>query len=196
MRLEDTKFIVTGGAQGMGRHFALRLAEAGAQVATGDVNEAGLAALAARQGPGQGPRAQAQRRRRGRRRRVRRLGARGDGRAQRPRQQRRHPPRRPPREAGPETGAIKKLSQASSGTPSSPSTSPAPRSSRATWSRRWPRPAHAPGVVVNMSSIARHGNRGQSNYSAAKAALAANTMTWSLEFAPVRHPRGRRRARA
>ncbi len=40
------------------------------------------------------------------------------------------------------------------------------------------------GVVVNMSSIARYGNRGQSNYSAAKAALAANTRTWSLEFAP------------
>jgi 3-oxoacyl-[acyl-carrier protein] reductase len=40
-----------------------------------------------------------------------------------------------------------------------------------------------PGVIVNMSSIARHGNRGQSNYSAAKAALAANTKTWSLEFA-------------
>ena len=39
------------------------------------------------------------------------------------------------------------------------------------------------GVVVNMSSIARHGNRGQSNYTAAKAALAANTRTWSLEFA-------------
>jgi 3-oxoacyl-[acyl-carrier protein] reductase len=41
-----------------------------------------------------------------------------------------------------------------------------------------------PGVIVNMSSIARHGNRGQSNYVAAKAALAANTRTWSLEFAP------------
>ncbi len=41
-----------------------------------------------------------------------------------------------------------------------------------------------PGVIVNMSSIARHGNRGQSNYAAAKAALAANTVTWSREFAP------------
>ncbi len=40
-----------------------------------------------------------------------------------------------------------------------------------------------PGVIVNMSSISRHGNRGQSNYVAAKAALAANTRTWSLEFA-------------
>jgi 3-oxoacyl-[acyl-carrier protein] reductase len=37
-------------------------------------------------------------------------------------------------------------------------------------------------VVVNMSSIARHGNRGQSNYTSAKAALAANTVTWSREF--------------
>src|SRR5439155_16460195 len=41
-----------------------------------------------------------------------------------------------------------------------------------------------PGVVVNISSVARHGNRGQSNYTAAKAALAANTVTWSKEFAP------------
>jgi 3-oxoacyl-[acyl-carrier protein] reductase len=41
-----------------------------------------------------------------------------------------------------------------------------------------------PGVIVNMSSVARHGNRGQSNYTAAKAALAANTVTWAREFAP------------
>jgi 3-oxoacyl-[acyl-carrier protein] reductase len=41
-----------------------------------------------------------------------------------------------------------------------------------------------PGVIVNISSVARHGNRGQSNYVAAKAALAANTVTWSREFAP------------
>jgi 3-oxoacyl-[acyl-carrier protein] reductase len=40
------------------------------------------------------------------------------------------------------------------------------------------------GVIVNMSSIARHGNRGQSNYVSAKAALATNTKTWALEFAP------------
>jgi 3-oxoacyl-[acyl-carrier protein] reductase len=39
-----------------------------------------------------------------------------------------------------------------------------------------------PGVIVNMSSVARHGNRGQSNYVAAKAALAANTVTWAREF--------------
>ncbi|MAQ18150.1 MAG: short-chain dehydrogenase [Sandaracinus sp.] len=40
------------------------------------------------------------------------------------------------------------------------------------------------GVIVNISSIARHGSRGQTNYVAAKAALAANTVTWMREFAP------------
>jgi 3-oxoacyl-[acyl-carrier protein] reductase len=46
MKLDALKIIVTGGAQGMGAHFATRLAEAGAQVAVGDVKEEGLAALA------------------------------------------------------------------------------------------------------------------------------------------------------
>src|SRR5688572_26834744 len=46
MRLEDTKFIVTGGASGLGRHYAFRLAEAGGQVGAGDVNEEALASLA------------------------------------------------------------------------------------------------------------------------------------------------------
>ena len=38
-------------------------------------------------------------------------------------------------------------------------------------------------VVVNMSSIARHGNPGQTNYSAAKAGLVADTKLWSIEMA-------------
>ena len=42
-----------------------------------------------------------------------------------------------------------------------------------------------PGVIVNLSSISRHGNRGQTGYVAAKAALAANTVTWAREFAPL-----------
>ena len=37
--------------------------------------------------------------------------------------------------------------------------------------------------VVNISSIARHGNRGQSNYSAAKAGLVADTKLWAEELA-------------
>jgi 3-oxoacyl-[acyl-carrier protein] reductase len=53
MRLQDLKIIVSGGASGMGRHFAIRLAEGGAQVAIGDVNEAGLAeTVSLAKGPG------------------------------------------------------------------------------------------------------------------------------------------------
>ena len=39
------------------------------------------------------------------------------------------------------------------------------------------------GVIVNISSISRAGNMGQSNYSAAKAALNALTVTWAKELA-------------
>lgn len=40
-----------------------------------------------------------------------------------------------------------------------------------------------PGLVINVSSISRGGNMGQSNYSAAKAGVAAMTVTWAKEFA-------------
>lgn len=40
-----------------------------------------------------------------------------------------------------------------------------------------------PGVIVSISSISRHGNAGQSNYSAAKAGLVADTKLWGLELA-------------
>jgi 3-oxoacyl-[acyl-carrier protein] reductase len=40
-----------------------------------------------------------------------------------------------------------------------------------------------PAVIVNMSSAARHGNRGQANYSAAKAGLVADTRLWADELA-------------
>lgn len=39
------------------------------------------------------------------------------------------------------------------------------------------------GVIILMSSIARHGNMGQTNYSAAKAGVAAMTVTWAKELA-------------
>lgn len=40
-----------------------------------------------------------------------------------------------------------------------------------------------PSLVVNISSVARHGNPGQSNYSAAKAGLVADTRLWADELA-------------
>lgn len=41
-----------------------------------------------------------------------------------------------------------------------------------------------PALIVNMSSVYRWGNEGQSSYSASKAALDALTRTWALELAP------------
>jgi len=39
------------------------------------------------------------------------------------------------------------------------------------------------GVIINLSSVSRAGNFGQSNYSAAKAGVAALTVTWAKELA-------------
>ena len=39
------------------------------------------------------------------------------------------------------------------------------------------------GVIVNISSISRHGNAGQTNYSAAKAGVAAMAVVWAQELA-------------
>jgi len=39
------------------------------------------------------------------------------------------------------------------------------------------------GVIVNISSVSRHGNAGQSNYSAAKAGVVALTVVWAKELA-------------
>jgi 3-oxoacyl-[acyl-carrier protein] reductase len=38
-------------------------------------------------------------------------------------------------------------------------------------------------VIINISSISRAGNVGQTNYSAAKAGVAAMTVTWAKELA-------------
>jgi 3-oxoacyl-[acyl-carrier protein] reductase len=39
------------------------------------------------------------------------------------------------------------------------------------------------GVIVNIASISRHGNMGQTNYSASKAGVAALTVAWARELA-------------
>jgi 3-oxoacyl-[acyl-carrier protein] reductase len=39
------------------------------------------------------------------------------------------------------------------------------------------------GVIINLSSISRHGNFGQTNYSAAKAGVAAMAVVWARELA-------------
>lgn len=44
-------------------------------------------------------------------------------------------------------------------------------------------PEDCAGCIINISSISRAGNMGQSNYSAAKAGVAAMTVTWAKELA-------------
>src|SRR5580704_16663176 len=182
MKLSDRKIIVSGGAQGMGRHFALRLAEAGAQVAIGDVNEAGLKeTVEASKGRVHAHKLNvadeaevgrfvswAHGAMGGLNALVNNAGILRDGLLVKKDR---------------ETGAIKTLSKDQWDAVIAVNLTGATLLAR-DCVRTMAEKGQRPGVVVNMSSIARHGNRGQSNYSAAKAALAANTKTWSLEFAP------------
>jgi 3-oxoacyl-[acyl-carrier protein] reductase len=184
MKLQDLKIVVSGAASGMGRHFSLRLVEAGAQVAAGDVNEGGLAETAAMaKGPGKLHTRKldvaseadvgafvdwAHGAMGGLNALINNAGILRDGLLVK---------------KDKETGQIKTLTKEQWDAVIGVNLTGATLLARdcvakmASTSTR-------PGVVVNMSSVARHGNRGQSNYSAAKAALAANTKTWSLEWAP------------
>ena len=184
MKLSDLKIIVTGAAGGRGRHFAVRLAEAGAQVAIGDVNEAGLAeTVAMAKGPGKIHAkklnvadeadiaafvAFAYGAMGGLNGLVNNAGILRDGLLVKKDR---------------ETGAVKTLSKEQWDAVIGVNLTGATLMVRDVVAKMV-ETGTKPGVVVNMSSIARHGNRGQSNYSAAKSALATNTKTWALEFAP------------
>lgn len=178
MKLEDLKIIVTGGAQGMGAHFAKRLHEAGAQVAVGDVDEAKLTELP-----------QGIHRRKldvsneedvtsfvawaaeamgGLNGLINNAGILRDGLLVKKDRK---------------TGEITSLSRGQWDAVINVNLTGATLMVREVV-LHMARTGQSPGVIVNMSSIARHGNRGQSNYVAAKSALAANTVTWSREFAP------------
>ncbi len=183
MRLNDLKIIVTGAAAGMGAHFAKRLAEAGAQVAAGDVNEAGLKELAAAGADFSGTI------------HTHKLDVGDDASissfvdwatdAM-----------------GGLNGLINNAGILRDGllVKKDRKTGEVVTLSREDWDRviainltgatmmvrdvvaKMVATDQGPGVIVNMSSIARHGNRGQSNYVSAKASLAANTLTWAREF--------------
>lgn len=175
MELKDVKAIVTGGAQGMGAHFARRLHEAGAKVAVGDVNEQMLAELpegiarrkldvsksddcrafvgwAAEQMGGVNTL-------------VNNAGILRDGLLVRKNR---------------ETGAVEVMSDAQWDAVIAVNLTGASMMVRETVAEMVRRDEK--GVIISMSSVARHGNRGQSNYVSAKAALAANAVTWAREF--------------
>ena len=187
MQLSALKIIVTGAAQGMGAHFARRLAEAGAQVAAGDVKEDGLAALAesAKGLPGKlhtrkldvSSEAEvgafvdwAHGAMGGLNGLVNNAGILRDGLLVKKDRT---------------TGEITKLSKDQWDAVIGVNLTGATLMVRDTVAKMVAT-EQGPGVIVNMSSVARHGNRGQSNYAAAKAALATNTVTWSREFAPYK----------
>src|ERR1700722_13358424 len=184
MKLSDLKIVISGVASGMGRHFAIRLAEAGAQVAGGDVNEAGLAETASMaKGPGKlhtrklnvadeadvGAFVQwAHGAMGGLNGLINNAGVLRDGLLVKKDR---------------ETGKIKVLSKEQWDTVLAVNLTGAVLIARDVVAKMVETDTR-PGVIVNMSSIARHGHRGQSNHAAAKAALATNAKTWSLEFAP------------
>ncbi|RMG98748.1 MAG: SDR family oxidoreductase [Deltaproteobacteria bacterium] len=177
MRIEGAHVLVTGAARGMGAHFARRLAELGARVSAGDVDEAGLAEL---------PEAVARRRLD--------VADLDDVEAFVAWAREHHGPVDALiNNAGilrdgllvakdRKTGALRRLSREDFEAVVAVNLTGATFMAQAAAAamiedgRR--------GVIVNMSSISRHGNRGQTNYVAAKAALAANTVTWARELAP------------
>ena len=177
MQLKDLKIIVTGGAAGMGAHFAKRLHEAGAQVAAGDVNEAGLQALpegihtrrldVSSEAEVEAFVKWAAQEMGGLNGLVNNAGILRDGLLVKKDR---------------ETGQVRKLTLDHWNQVIGVNLTGATLMTREAVASMVER-GERPGVVVNISSIARHGNRGQSNYVAAKAALAANTVTWSKEFA-------------
>jgi 3-oxoacyl-[acyl-carrier protein] reductase len=185
MKIERLKCIISGGAQGLGRHFALRLCEAGAQVAIGDVNQPGLdeTVRLSVAGPGRiharclnvtneadvGAFVDwAHRSMGGLNSVINNAGILRDGLLVRKDRN---------------TGAVTVLSREQWDAVIDVNLTGATLLARDAVARMVETDTR-PGVVVNVSSIARHGNRGQSNYVASKAALAANTATWAREFAP------------
>jgi 3-oxoacyl-[acyl-carrier protein] reductase len=177
MKLADLKVIVTGGAQGMGAHFARRLHEAGAQVTAGDINEAALAELprgihrrklnVADEADCTAFVAWAHQQMAGLNGLINNAGVLRDGLLVK---------------KDKETGEVKKLSLEQWNAVLGVNLTGATLMVREVVAKMV-ESGQKPGVIVNMSSVARHGNRGQSNYVAAKSALAANTVTWAREFA-------------
>jgi 3-oxoacyl-[acyl-carrier protein] reductase len=178
MKLSDLKIIVTGAAQGMGAHFARRLHEAGAKVAAGDVAEDKLAELPAgiarrrldvsKEDDVQTFVAWAAQELGGLNGLVNNAGILRDGLLVKKDRT---------------TGEIKTMTTADWNAVIGVNLTGATMMAREVAAQIGR--TGGGGVIVNMASIARHGNRGQTNYVAAKAALAANTVTWSRDLGPL-----------
>lgn len=184
MQLSDLKAIVTGGASGMGRSFALELARAGATVTVADLDEEKMASVAAEAESLPG----AIRTQRanvaeeadvealiadsfdamgGLNALVNNAGIFRDGLLVKKDR---------------ETGAIKKMSLSNWNAVIAVDLT-GPFLCAREFAAKMVETGSKPSVIVNISSLARYGNPGQSNYSAAKAGLVADTKLWAQELA-------------
>ncbi len=193
MKLEDAKVVVTGAASGMGRQFALEFAAAGAAVAACDVNDEGLASLAEEASALPGTVRtynlnvadeaavtaffdQAWADFGGLNGLVNNAGIFRDGLLVKPDKA---------------TGGVKRMSLRNWQMVLDVDLT-GPFLCTRELAARIIENEGGPAVVVNISSISRSGNMGQSNYSAAKAGLVADTVIWAKE---LRGPRRRHRPR-
>jgi 3-oxoacyl-[acyl-carrier protein] reductase len=181
MRIDEVQAVVTGAAQGLGRHFALALAREGARVVAGDIHAPGLRSLRAEAGPLPGVLAVAEldiasessvssfmetatRELPGLNVLVNNAGVLRDGRL-----------------VVLEGEQVRKLPSLQWSQVLEINLTGQFRMAREVAARMVEKGTR--GVIVNISSLARSGNRGQSNYSASKAGLDACTRTWALELA-------------
>lgn len=184
MDLKNVKALVTGGASGMGRHFVLALAEAGADVAFCDLNPDGIAEVEAAgadlAGTVKGFSANVAEEADvealinnaydalgGLNVLVNNAGIFRDGLLVKKDR---------------ETGAVKKMSLKNWNAVINVDLT-GPFLCTRDFAAKCIEAGTKQSVVVNISSIARHGNVGQSNYSAAKAGLVADTKLWGNELA-------------
>lgn len=184
MKLAELRIAVTGAASGLGRAFSLGLARLGAKVAAMDVNTAGLAALArdGRDGPGsiatfevnvsrQDEVAAAVQRAfddlSGLNGLVNNAGIYRDGSLLK---------------EAPDRGTLLKMPLAQWQTVIDTDLTGPFLMTREVAARMIERRT-GPGVIINISSVSRHGNAGQANYAAAKAGVVASTVAWARELA-------------
>jgi 3-oxoacyl-[acyl-carrier protein] reductase len=181
MLIKDARAIVTGAASGLGRHFTLQLAQAGAQVVAGDIDRAGLRRLAAdaKGLPGtihvdvldivdehsvERFTAQALDHLKDLNTLINNAGILLDGVLLKR-----------------EEGRVRKLPSLQWTKVIDVNLTGQFLMTREAAARMVE--AGRQGVVVNISSLARSGNQGQSNYAASKAGLDAATRSWALELA-------------
>ncbi|MFN7955377.1 MAG: SDR family oxidoreductase [bacterium] len=184
MKLDQLKIVVTGAASGMGRHFALRLAELGAKVAACDIAADGLESLKAEAkgfaGKVEGFTADVSKEEAvvklmdeawaafgGLNGLVNNAGLFRDALLVK---------------KDKETGTLKKMTLDQWQKVIDVDLT-GPFLCTREFAARVIEHDAGPAVIVNISSLARYGNPGQSNYSAAKAGLVADTELWGKELA-------------